>query len=102
MNSGKLASCLLAFAICVLPSRAADWPQFRGPGGAGASEETGLPTTWDVKAGTNVRWRVELPARGVSCPVVAKGKVYVTCCGGYRQDRLYVLCFDAATGKQLW
>ena len=38
----------------------------------------------------------------MSCPVVAKGKVYVTCCGGYRQDRLHVLCFDAATGKQLW
>jgi outer membrane protein assembly factor BamB len=33
---------------------------------------------------------------------VAKGKVYVTCCSGYRQDRLHVLCFDAATGKRLW
>jgi outer membrane protein assembly factor BamB len=66
------------------------------------AEDTDLPTTWDVKAGTNVRWKAELPARGVSCPVVAAGKVYVTCCGGYRQDRLHVLCFAAATGKHLW
>jgi outer membrane protein assembly factor BamB len=79
-----------------------DWPQFHGPNGTAASEDTGLPTTWDAKAGTNIRWRADLPARGVSCPVVAKGKVYVTCCGGYRQDRLYVVCFDAASGKQLW
>ncbi|HKI38274.1 MAG TPA: PQQ-binding-like beta-propeller repeat protein [Gemmataceae bacterium] len=98
-----LAFCLLSSVFCLLPiANAGDWPQFRGPGGAGVSDDTGLPTTWDVKAGTNVRWQADLPARGVSCPVVAKGKVYVTCCGGYRQDRLHVLCFDAATGKRLW
>jgi outer membrane protein assembly factor BamB len=107
MNSYKIRLAavfgILSSAFCLLSSAyAEDWPQFRGPAGAGVSEETGLPTTWDAKAGTNVRWRAELPARGVSCPVVAKGKVYVTCCGGYRHDRLYVLCFDAATGKPLW
>lgn len=93
--------CPLSFVLC--PSApAADWPQFRGPDGSGVSDDTGLPTTWDVKAGTNVRWRAELPARGVSCPVVAAGRVYVTCCSGVRQDRLHVLCFEAATGKRLW
>ena len=81
---------------------ASDWPQFRGPGGTAVSDDKGVPTTWDVKAGTNIRWQVELPARGVSCPVVAKGKVYVTCCSGYRQDRLHVVCYDAATGKKAW
>jgi outer membrane protein assembly factor BamB len=91
---GLLAACA--------PAAASEWPQFRGPGGSALSSDTGLPTTWDVKAGTNVRWQAALPARGVSCPVVAKGKVYVTCCGGYRQDRLHVLAFDAATGKRLW
>jgi outer membrane protein assembly factor BamB len=38
----------------------------------------------------------------VSSPVVAGGRVYVTCSSGTRDDRLHVLCFDAATGKQLW
>jgi outer membrane protein assembly factor BamB len=81
---------------------AADWPQFLGPNGAGVSDETGLPTKWDGPGGTNVRWKAELPGRGVSSPVVARGKVYVTACTGVRLDRLHVLCFDAATGKRLW
>jgi outer membrane protein assembly factor BamB len=93
---------LLLSAVLAPSALASDWPQFRGPRGTAVSEDTGLPTTWDAKAGTNIRWRADLPARGVSCPVVAKGKVYVTCCGGYRQDRLYVVCFDAKSGKQLW
>jgi outer membrane protein assembly factor BamB len=89
--------------LCLLSSaRAADWPQFRGPGGAGVSEETGLPTTWDGPAGTNVCWKAELPGRGVSSPVVAGGQVYVTACDGVRQERLHVICFEAATGKRLW
>ncbi len=99
----RVAVCLLFFVLWSPPSaRAGDWPQFRGPAGAGVSDETGLPTTWDVRTGTNVRWRADLTARGVSCPVAAKGKVYVTSCSGYRQDRLHLLCFDAKTGKQLW
>jgi outer membrane protein assembly factor BamB len=81
---------------------AADWPQFLGPGGAGVSDETGLPTKWDGPGGVHVRWKAELPGRGVSSPVVARGKVYVTACTGVRQDRLHVLCFDAETGKRLW
>jgi outer membrane protein assembly factor BamB len=34
--------------------------------------------------------------------VVADGRVYVTACSGYRQRRLHVICFDAASGKKLW
>jgi outer membrane protein assembly factor BamB len=82
------------------PLWAGDWPQFRGPGGRAVSDETGLPVKWsDTK---NVRWKAELPGRGVSSPVVADGRVYVTACSGYRQRRLHVLCLDAATGKKLW
>jgi outer membrane protein assembly factor BamB len=99
----RVALTLCPLSLVLPPSaHAADWPQFRGPGGAGVAADVGLPATWDVKTGTNVRWQTDLPARGVSCPVVAKGKLYVTCCSGYRQDRLHVLCLDAATGKKLW
>jgi outer membrane protein assembly factor BamB len=80
--------------------RAADWPQFRGPNATGVSTERDLPAEWSKDKG--IKWRTELPARGVSCPVVAGGKVYVTCSSGQRDDRLHVLCFDVATGKQLW
>src|ERR1700694_3697494 len=90
--------------VCVLLSlisaSAADWPQFRGPQGAGISAETGLPATWGPDE--NVRWKAPLPGRGLSSPVIAKGRVYVTACSGFQQPRLHVLCFDEASGKQLW
>jgi len=79
---------------------AGDWPQFRGPNATGVSDEKGLPSEWSKDKG--IKWRTELPARGVSCPVVAGGKVYLTCSSGQRDDRLHVLAFDVATGKQLW
>lgn len=84
-----------------VPGAAApSWPQFRGAGGTAVSEETRLPVKWGE--GDNIRWKVELPGRGVSSPVIAGGRVYVTACTGYQQDRLHVLCFEAATGKKLW
>jgi outer membrane protein assembly factor BamB len=95
-------SCTVAGLQVAAGTSAADWPQFLGPSGAGVSDETGQPTMWDGPGGTNIRWKVELPGRGVSSPVVVRGKVYVRACTGVRQDRLHVLCLDAATGKRLW
>lgn len=80
---------------------AADWPAFRGGAdGRGISTETGLPTEWSKDSG--LRWKVALPGRGLSNPVIAGGKVYVTSCSAYREKRLHVLCFDEKTGKKLW
>jgi outer membrane protein assembly factor BamB len=95
--------CVLAAFVTLaltVPVMAADWPQFRGPNATGISSEKNLPTEWSKTEG--IKWKASLPARGVSCPVVAGGKVYITCSSGKRDDRLHVLCFDAATGKQLW
>jgi len=79
---------------------AGDWPQFRGRGGAAVSDEKALPVKWSTTE--NVRWKAELPGRGVSSPVIAAGRVYVTAASAYRQRRLHVLCFDAVTGKKVW
>jgi outer membrane protein assembly factor BamB len=86
--------------LVTLSSAKGDWPQFRGPGGAGVSDESGLPARWGPAE--NVRWKAELPGRGASAPAVAGGRVFVTACTGPRQQRLHVLCFDGATGKRLW
>lgn len=96
----RLVLALLLTLPVTLTLSAADWPQFRGPAGAGVSAETRLPTEWGKDSG--IKWKAALPARGVSSPVVAHGRVYVTCSSGIRDDRLHVLCFDAATGKPLW
>lgn len=86
-------------AVATLTARA-DAPQFRGPGGRGTSNERNLPVAFDAKAG--LRWKAALPGRGLSNPVVADGRIYVTACSGFGQTREHVLCFDLKTGKQLW
>ncbi len=83
-----------------LTLRAADWPQFRGPNATGVSADKNLPSEWSKDKGQ--KWKMPLPARGLSSPVVVGDRVYVTCASGIRGDRLHVLCFDADTGKHLW
>jgi outer membrane protein assembly factor BamB len=88
----------------------ADWRQFRGPGGQGASEETGLPVEWSAEK--NIAWKVKLPGAGASSPVTQGNRVFVTCYSGYGLDakdpgkmddlRRRLLCLDRVTGKILW
>lgn len=84
---------------------AGDWAEFRGPGGQGLSDETGLPTEWSPAQ--NIVWRTDVPGEGWSSPAVIGGKVYLT--AAVRQEHhsgndrsLLALCFDARTGRELW
>jgi outer membrane protein assembly factor BamB len=94
---------LLAAAPC-----AADWPQFRGPGGSGLSEARGAPLHWSDTHG--LAWKVELPGPGSSSPVVFGDKIFLTCYTGVTPDgrsgldalKRHVLCLDRATGRLLW
>src|SRR5947207_10032266 len=88
---------LMPFVVCI--ARAEDATQFRG-GGLGVSKETGLPTTWTATEG--LRWKADLPGKGLSNPVIAGGRVYVSATAAYQQKREVVLCFDVKTGKKLW
>ncbi|HUY32947.1 MAG TPA: PQQ-binding-like beta-propeller repeat protein [Pirellulales bacterium] len=95
----------LVLALAGLMTCGADWLQFRGNDSTGVSAETAVPTSWgqtvDGKS-ENIAWRADLPGRGVSSPIVVSGKVIVTASSGYKQDRLHVLAFDAATGTPAW
>ena len=55
---------------------ASDWPQFRGPDGQGHSDEQGLPLNWSET--TNVRWKVAIPGKGWSSPVVQGDRIWLT------------------------
>lgn len=79
---------------------AGDWTGFRGPNGVAVSVEKDLPVKWGPAE--NLRWKVALPGRGLSNPIIVDGKVLVTACSGFKQRRLHVLCFEEATGKKLW
>lgn len=93
-----LASVILLSAASL--ASAEDATQFRGLGGLGVSKETNLPTNWSATEG--LRWKVDLPGKGLSNPVIADGRVYVTATQAYQQKRQVVLCFDVKTGKKLW
>src|SRR6185295_7713484 len=64
---------LLIFAL-LLPS--SDWPQFRGPTGQGTSDEQNLPLNWSET--TNIRWKVPIPGKGWSSPVIQGDRVWLT------------------------
>jgi outer membrane protein assembly factor BamB len=80
-------------------ARADDWPQWRGANRDGVWRETGIVESIPA-AGLVVRWRAKV-GNGYSGPAVAQGRVFVT-------DHVFdpeverVLCFDEATGRQLW
>jgi outer membrane protein assembly factor BamB len=98
---------VLACAVGTL--RAADWAQFRGPGGLAVSEQKNLPVSWSAEE--NLVWKADLPGPGASSPVVVGHRVYVTCYTGYglepnqgdQQDLVrHLLCFDRRNGGNLW
>ena len=89
---------LVVFAT-MAPVMADNWPRWRGPDGTGVSTEKNLPLKWS--ASENVRWRVELPERGNSSPIVWDDRVFVTQAVSAENHRT-LMCFDRANGKLLW
>jgi outer membrane protein assembly factor BamB len=77
---------------------AQDWPQFRGPDGQGHSREHGLPLQWSETQ--NVAWKVPVPGRGWSSPVVAGGRIWLTTAvTAGRETSLRLLAFELASGR---
>src|SRR6266446_4927592 len=87
----------LAFCLsCTIVFAASDWPRFRGPDGAGVSQDRGLPA--EIGPDRNVLWKAKTP-QGNSSPIVLQGRVWIT---GHEGDERFVLCYDAGTGALLW
>src|SRR5689334_14749906 len=71
-----ICCCVLLSASAADPIRADNWPQFRGPGGLGVSDQTGVPLKWS--SGENIAWQADLPGPGSSSPIVVRDRVYIT------------------------
>ncbi|MBT3287334.1 MAG: serine/threonine protein kinase, partial [Victivallales bacterium] len=103
----RLALCGVSLGVLL---GAADWPQFRGPGGQGVAQAKGLPTTWSETE--NLKWKAKMPGAGASSPIVVGKQVIVTCYSGYgmggnpppemSQLRLHVVSVNRADGKIAW
>ena len=74
------------------------WAEFRGPGGTGISDATGLPREWSETK--NVVWKTPLHGRGWSSPVVWNKQIWLTT-GTSDGKELSVICVDRESGKVL-
>ena len=77
----RIAFLFLA-AFPILTLQAEDWPRFRGPNGDGTSAAEDTPIKWNDTE--NVKWRIDLPGKGFSSPIVVGDKVFVTAYSGSR------------------
>jgi len=93
------------------------WPQWRGPLATGAAPHATPPLEWSETR--NVRWKVEIPGRGSSTPVIWRNRIFLTTAvpagaplpeshrplGGVSPrtpHRFVVMAIDRATGKVIW
>jgi len=76
-----------------------EWSGWRGPRRDGTSLETGFPVKWS--ATENVLWKIPLPGKGHSSPVVWGDRIFVTTCLENSGDRK-LLCLSAKDGALLW
>lgn len=76
-----------------------NWPFFRGQDSRGIAGGNGYPTEWDAVAGKNISWKIEIPKKGKSCPVIWGDKIFIT---GAQEKICEVYCIDKQTGKILW
>ena len=92
-----------------------NWPQLRGPRGDGTSLATHVPLHWSET--NNIAWKVSVPGRGRSSPVVLGDRIWLTLAveqgvvrkriGGDDMQTaehvsLEVVCLDRANGRVLW
>jgi outer membrane protein assembly factor BamB len=111
---------LIAFTTIALHASVADpknWAQWRGPDMTGVSRTAKPPIEWSETK--NIKWKVQIPGRGSSSPVVWNDRVYVLTAvpvgvsgeaqhaprGALPQRGVHqykVMALDRKTGKTAW
>ena len=113
-RTAAIAAAVMLTLSAVVPLHAGDpgtgdWPMWGGtPDRNLVSHMKGLPTTWDVKTGRNVKWVAALGSQTYGNPVVANGVVLV----GTNNEALWdkevtgdkgiLLAFRESDGEFLW
>jgi len=126
-----LAPALLLSATTLFAASEAalkNWPAWRGPLANGVAPHATPPVEWSETK--NVKWKVELPGRGTSTPVIWENQVFILTSiptgktpaaaseeqpsadggrprrgrggGPQTEQQFTVISYDRATGKKLW
>ncbi len=112
--------CILTSSVISQDQQLANWPQWRGPHNTGEADGK-PPTEWSESK--NVRWKLAIPGKGHSTPVVWENHLFITAAlnigkamparrsgrpGAHdnlavtHQQRYVALTIDRTTGKVLW
>lgn len=94
-----MTALLLVTSACVArgaENASGTWPSWRGPAGIGSTDSGSYPAKFD--AATNVLWKVPLPGKGCSTPIVLNDRIYLT---APIEKRDGLLALDSS-GKTLW
>jgi len=94
------AICGLVLLVMIDLVGAENWPGWRGPRRDGVTSDAKVPTQWSPTE--NILWKAPLPGIGTSNPVVWEDRIFLTSSEGRDQGELHVMCFDRATGRELW
>jgi outer membrane protein assembly factor BamB len=65
----------IANAGDLMSEKQQNWHQWRGPDGTGVATAAQPPLKWDDK--TNIKWKVSIPGKGKSTPIIWGNKVFV-------------------------
>ena len=90
-----------ALLVCLALANAAlaeNWSRFRGPNGAGQSDDDSIPSKWSAE---NFLWKQTLPGVGRSSPVIWDNTLYLTCADPDTGAQM-VSAFDITNGARLW
>ncbi len=72
---------------------------FRGNSSNGQSTARGIPTTWNLQAGTNILWKTPVQKKGYNSPVINGRNVFLT---GADDSARELYCYDINSGELKW
>lgn len=75
------------------------WPHWRGPSMQGLASGSGYPEKWSDTE--NVVWKVSVPGRGHSSPIIWGDRLFLTT-ATENGSRRSILCFNRSDGSLLW
>jgi outer membrane protein assembly factor BamB len=75
------------------------WTRWRGPSGQGQVDGTGYVDTWSPT--TNLKWKVAVPGRGHSSPIVWKDHLFLTTADDSGL-KISLVAYRRSTGAVLW
>lgn len=98
------------------------WPGYRGYFASGYLDQTNLPDSFNVETSFNIKWNIQVPGLGLSCPVIWNDQVFITTAIGESDNEGYrtglygdiepvadssehiwkVYCIDKTSGDIIW